>query len=60
MQKNVLSVSETAEYVGLSATHLNILRSRRPADSPPYYKLGSRVVYPVKELDQWLAARLVK
>jgi predicted DNA-binding transcriptional regulator AlpA len=50
-----LSVSGAAEYVGVSVSYLNKLRST--GGGPVYAKIGSRrIVYRLADLDAWLAA----
>lgn len=44
-----------AERIGLQAKTLANWRSQRRG--PPFYKLGSRVVYDDADVDAWLAAR---
>ncbi|MDB5470140.1 MAG: hypothetical protein JWR84_1700 [Caulobacter sp.] len=50
-----LSVEAAAAYVGLSASTLNKLRVF--GGGPAFLKLGRRVVYDVRDLDQWLSDR---
>ncbi len=51
-----LRVPEAATYVGLSSSTLAKMRLR--GDGPVYSKAGPRiVVYDVRDLDAWLAAR---
>ena len=50
-----LSVSGAAEYVGVSVSYLNKLRSA--GGGPVYQKIGTRrVTYRLSDLDAWLAA----
>lgn len=49
------SVESAAEYIGLSASTMNKLRVR--GDGPEFLKLGRRVVYETRALDQWLAGK---
>jgi excisionase family DNA binding protein len=50
-----LSVSGAAEYIGVSVSYLNKLRSA--GGGPIYTKIGSRrVVYRLTDLDEWLSA----
>jgi predicted DNA-binding transcriptional regulator AlpA len=46
---------EEAERIGLSPKTLENWRSL--GCGPPYYKIGARVVYDEREVDEWLAAR---
>ncbi len=51
-----LRAPAAAEYVGLSTSTLAKMRVR--GDGPIYSKAGPRiVVYDVRDLDNWLAAR---
>ena len=50
-----LSVSGAAEYVGVSVSYLNKLRST--GGGPIFLKIGARrVAYRMADLDVWLAA----
>lgn len=52
-----LSTAEAAEYAGIPA---NTLRYYRHRDSgPASYKVGTRVVYDVADLNTWLDAQKV-
>ena len=50
-----MAVEAAATYVGLSASTLNKLRVF--GGGPAFLKLGRRVVYDVRDLDQWLSDR---
>lgn len=50
-----MAVEAAAAYVGLSASTLNKLRVF--GGGPAFLKLGRRVVYDVRDLDQWLSDR---
>jgi hypothetical protein len=50
-----MAVEAAAAYVGLSASTLNKLRVF--GGGPAFLKLGRRVVYDVRDLDQWLSNR---
>lgn len=58
-QLKTLSTEQAAELLGVSKSYLDGLRCYKPAESPPYAKIGTRVLYPVVELERWLAARTV-
>lgn len=58
-QLKTISTVQAAELLGVSKSYLDQLRCFRPNESPPYAKIGARVVYPVVELERWLAARTV-
>ena len=49
-----LSVAEAANYLGLAVSTLN--KRRVTGDTPAFVKLGRRVLYDSKDLDEWLAA----
>ncbi len=48
-----MAVEAAAAYVGLSASTLNKLRVF--GGGPTFLKLGRRVVYDARDLDQWLS-----
>jgi hypothetical protein len=48
----MLPVIEAATYVSLSASTLN--RLRVSGGGPRYAKLAGRVLYDVRDLDQWI------
>jgi hypothetical protein len=48
-----MAVEAAAAYVGLSASTLNKLRVF--GGGPAFLKLGRRVVYDARDLDQWLS-----
>jgi hypothetical protein len=50
-----LRPSEAAAYTGLSSSTL--AKYRVFGGGPPFYKLGRRVVYDVRDLDSWVAER---
>ena len=50
-----LSTEGAASYTGLSASTLSKLRVF--GGGPAFLKLGRRVAYDVKDLDEWLGAR---
>jgi excisionase family DNA binding protein len=49
-----LSTQEAADYLGLGKSTLDKLRVIRN-DGPPFFKVGTRIVYDVADLDAWLA-----
>lgn len=51
----MLAASDAAAYMGLAPQTL--AKMRLYGDSPPFYKLGRRVLYKRGELDSWIAAR---
>lgn len=48
-----LNVSEAAAYLGVSVPLLNKQRSQ--GTGPTFYRIGSRVVYDTRDLDEYLA-----
>jgi hypothetical protein len=50
--KRLLTVVETAAYLSLSASTLN--RLRVSGGGPRYAKLAGKVLYNVRDLDQWI------
>jgi predicted DNA-binding transcriptional regulator AlpA len=52
MTKRLLPVAEAAAYVSLSASTLN--RLRVSGGGPRYAKLAGKVLYDVRDLDQWI------
>lgn len=59
IKKEYLTEQEVAEFMGKSIDSLRNDRYKG-VPHPPYVKLGRTVVYPRKELQEWLAARTVK
>lgn len=47
-----LNTEQAAHYIGVSSEYLK--RARIRGDGPPFSKIGRRVVYLIKELDQFL------
>jgi excisionase family DNA binding protein len=52
MSKRLLTVAEAATYVSLSVSTLN--RFRVSGGGPRYVKLGGKVLYDARDLDQWI------
>jgi hypothetical protein len=52
MTKRLLPVVEAATYVSLSASTLN--RLRVSGGGPRYAKLAGKVLYDIRDLDQWI------
>jgi predicted DNA-binding transcriptional regulator AlpA len=50
-----LSVDGAAQYLVVSRSFLNKLRVT--GGGPVFFKIGSRIVYALSDLDEWLAAR---
>jgi excisionase family DNA binding protein len=58
MNSDALSPAEAASYVGLKTATLAKLRCL--GGSPPYFKLGRRVLYSRDDLDAWRDQRRVR
>jgi excisionase family DNA binding protein len=52
MTKRLLTVGEAATYLSLSASSLN--RWRVSGGGPRYGKFGGKILYDVRDLDQWI------
>jgi predicted DNA-binding transcriptional regulator AlpA len=52
--QNTFSTRQAAEHLGLSKSYLDKLRCYEPKHSPPFARIGTRIVYPVALLDKWL------
>ena len=52
MTKRLLTVAEATTYLSLSASTLNKLRVS--GGGPRYVKLGGKILYDVRDLDQWI------
>jgi hypothetical protein len=50
-----VDTQEAAKFLGLSAGWLEVLRMR--GGGPEYYKLGRRVSYAIRDLENWAEAR---
>jgi hypothetical protein len=48
------SVFEAASYANLSVAYFNKLR--RVGGGPPFLKIGSRIIYRLSDLNDWLTA----
>lgn len=54
----VLRAPEAAKFLGLSTSTLAKMRMRGGHDSPPFVRIGSRVVgYRLSDLESWLSSR---
>lgn len=58
MIKKYINEFEAAELFGLNVHWLRRKRCIKDEHSPPYTKLGKRVLYPVNELEQFLQQRI--
>jgi excisionase family DNA binding protein len=54
----LLTVTEAAQYLRCSASHLNKLRVT--GGGPPFAKIGARVVYRRIDLDRWVEKQVRK
>jgi predicted DNA-binding transcriptional regulator AlpA len=54
-EKRMLIAADAASYLGLARQTL--AKMRLSGDSPPYFKVGRRVLYERDELDAWLSTR---
>ncbi len=57
-ESSYISVSGVAEITSLSVGHLNKLRMQNSPDSPPFFKVGRRCLYPVSGIHAWAEARM--
>ena len=53
-----MTTREAAEYLGLAEATLVTWRSTR-REHIPYLKLGRRVLYRQRDLDDWMASRVI-
>lgn len=56
--KHNLTPREAAERLGLSKSYIDKLRIFRPEASPPFARIGRKILYPIDGLDGWLAERI--
>lgn len=57
------NVRKVADITGLSKSTLDKLRLYRPEESPPFLRIGHRVIYPLngpRGLSQWMEQRLAQ
>lgn len=47
----ILSVNELCKYLGISRTTEYNLRKK---NGPPFFKVGSRVLYRKEDVDEWM------
>lgn len=57
MDPLAIPVTDVARMSGLSVSYLNRLRCYQPKNSPPFFKEGRRVLYPVQGVGEWIAGR---
>lgn len=53
--KSTLDEKEAAEYIGMSRSWLRQSRCLKFHHAPPYLRLGYRIRYRIKDLDDWKA-----
>ena len=53
--RRMLIAEDAAQYMGLAT--LTLAKMRLTGDTPPFFKVGRRVLYDRDELDAWLAQR---
>jgi len=58
MDRRLLTAQEVAEILRTTPGHLANQRMR--GEGPPYLKFSRRVLYDVKELEQWLERHRVR
>lgn len=56
-KKPKLNTKEAADHLGLKENTLEIWRCKHKG--PRYYKIGSRVLYDIDDLEEFFAARAV-
>ncbi len=52
-----IKVDDVARISGLSASYLNQLRVHQPEKSPPFFREGRRVLYPIGGVSEWIKGR---
>lgn len=58
MDPLAIPVADVARMSGLSVSYLNRLRCYEPGGSPPFFKQGRRVLYPVAGVSNWIEDRM--
>ncbi|WP_304074535.1 helix-turn-helix domain-containing protein [Maricaulis maris] len=56
-QNEFLCTKALARHLNLSASWLEKARCR--GEGPPYYRVGSKILYAVVEVDEWMASSRV-
>jgi hypothetical protein len=51
-----ITTKEASKLTGYSVASLETMRCRKPAHAPPYYRIGSKVVYDRDELERFMQA----
>jgi len=54
-EHKLLSVTQAADHLGVSASYLNKLRVT--GGGPPFVKMGARVSYDLADLSAWIEAQ---
>ena len=57
IEDRYITPSEAASY--LTVTRQTMDNWRAAKTGPPYYRIGGRIAYKIKDLRQWAEARLV-
>ena len=57
IKKRLLTLKEAAEYLGLSPWSL---RWHQTQGHLPYLKIGKRIMFDIKRLDQWIEANITQ
>lgn len=52
--REAMSSKQAAKYIGVSEIWLGVARSKKSPNQPPYYKLGTKIIYYRNEIDEWL------
>jgi len=58
LELRYFTTAQVAAYTGLSESYFEKARLR--GDGPPFIKIGTRVLYDVRLLDEWLASRRMR
>jgi|YelNatPaOPRAMG01_1025707.scaffolds.fasta_scaffold638782_1 putative molybdopterin biosynthesis protein len=56
-EKRLLTIKEASEYLGISVKGLYNMVNRREL---PFYKIGKRVRFDMKQLDEWIEKHKVE
>lgn len=49
-----ISTKEASKLTGFAVASLETMRARKPEYAPPYYRIGSKVLYDKDELESWM------
>lgn len=59
--QRLASVDLVSKLTSIPVSTLNMLRSKRPAESPPHVKIGGRIYYPLSgehSLESWIDSKI--